>query len=215
MIRSPRLRRQWTLYDDQEYQRAFDEAGELLVQLAAKDRRDAWRLLGLCCQRQKQYREAAEWFRRACEGSDEANDWLNVAVVYVQQGDKESAAEAFEQVRLCQQAARYTQLPSFHLQLYWYASALSDSGDHSPLPRLIEELAAAYRRLRRTDSAFLLARGMPFLSSFLALVVSHFDHEEKQEEGIVWLQALGQALDAAGQKQAAEAIEELREAGDE
>jgi tetratricopeptide (TPR) repeat protein len=214
LIRSPRLRRQWKLYDDQEYQRAFDETRALLVRLAGEDRRDAWRLLGLCCQRLKQYREAAEWFRRACEGSDEANDWLNVAVVHVQQGEVESGAEAFEQVRLCQQAARYRQVPGFYLQLYWYASALSDSDDHSRLPGLIDELAAAYRRLQRTDSAFLLSRGMPFLSSFLALVVGHFDHEEKQEEGIAWLQVLGQALDAGGQKQVAEAVERLRVAGD-
>ncbi len=209
MIRSPQLRRQWKLYDEQEYQRAFEEARTLLVRLAGEDRRDAWRLLGLCCQRQKQYREAAEWFRKACEGSDQANDWLNVALADVQQGQIETGAEAFEQVRLCQQAARYTQVPSFYLQLYWYASALSDCGDHSRLAGLIDELAAAYRRLQRTDSAFLLARGMPFLSSFLALVVSHFHHEEKQEQGIVWLQELGQALDATGQKQVAEAIERV------
>jgi hypothetical protein len=213
MIRSARLQEQWALYDEQEYELAFEQARALLDQLQGSDLRDAYRLVGLACHRQEQYGQASFWLRRACQGSDQAGDWLNLAVSATMQGDMELSAQAFEQVRICQQAARYGQAPGFYLQLYWHACALCDKGEYEPLQDLLDELAQVYRRLHSTDSAFLFARGLPFLSSLLSLATRRFREQGESAAGVVWMQALGEALDDEGQRQVKESVQELREAG--
>ena len=214
MVRSPQLRKQWELYEEQEYQRAFEEARALLVRLHGPDRRDAYRLVGLACHQQKQYSQATFWLRKACEGSDDAGDWLNLALAATMQGNHELGAEAFEQVRICQQVARYGQHPGFYLQLYWYACALYDKAAYERLQSLLDELADVYRRLHRTDTNFLYARRLPFLSSVLILAMRHFAEQEKRAEGVAWLHALGEKLDEEGQRQVNQAILDLM-AGDE
>ena len=214
MVRSPQLRKQWELYDEQEYQRAFEEARSLLVRLHGPDRRDAYRLVGLACHQQKQYGQATFWLRKACEGSDDAGDWLNLALAATMQGNHELGAESFEQVRICQQVARDGQHPGFYLQLYWYACALYEKAAYDRLQSLLDELADVYRRLYGTDTTFLYARRLPFLSSVLVLATRHFAEQEKDTEGVAWLEALGEKLDEEGQRQVNEAILKLM-SGDE
>lgn len=211
MPRSEALLRQWTLYENKQYERAFEETLSLLEKLSGADLRDAQRLLGLTSLRQRQYPQASLWLKKACQGSDDSADWLNLASSAALQGHRQLSAEAFEQLRLIQQVARYQQGPGFYRQLLWYASALCDAGEHDLLRPLLDELAQAYRRIHDTDSTQLYVLKLPFLSSMLALAVRHFDAAGKRHDGLVWLQALGETLDDEGQQQVAQATHALRQ----
>ena len=93
-----------------------------------------------------------------------------------------------------EQAARFQQSPGFYRQLFWYAGALSAAGAHERLQPLLDELAQAYRRLGSSDTAHLHTLGLPFLSSFLDLVVRHEVGHGQHDAAADWLQDLGQAL---------------------
>jgi tetratricopeptide (TPR) repeat protein len=211
MPRSEALQRQWALYDNKQYGRAFAETMSLLEKLSGADLRDAQRLLGLASLRQRQYPQASLWLKKACQGSDDSSDWLELATSAALQGHLQLSAEAFEQVRLIQQVAKYQQGPGFYRQLLWYASALCDAGEHDRLRPLLDEVAQAYRRIHDTDSTLLYILNLPFLSSILALAVRHFDAAGKRHDGLAWLQALGQALDHEGREQVAQARSELQQ----
>jgi tetratricopeptide (TPR) repeat protein len=206
------LHKQWELFEEQEYTRALDETQALLPQLQTDDLRDAQRLLGLCCQRQGQHAQASRWFRQACQGSVASSDWLHLAVALVLQGQPAEAAAVFEQVRLCQQVARYAQHPGLFLHIYWYALALAEAGQWSEVGALLDELSRVYVRLHSTDSAHLYRHQVPFLGSTLALAMRTFCALEHYAEGSLWLQRLAQGLDDAGQRQVSHAMAELRAA---
>jgi tetratricopeptide (TPR) repeat protein len=208
-MRSRMLEKQWALYDAGEYRRAYEQTRALLVRLPLAERPDAYRLLGLARYHADQYLEAVHWFREACEGSDVADDWCRLAMAAAMRGDLKLAAEAFEQVRFCHEASRYGQSPGLYVHLYWYASALSDAGQQAVVAPLLDELAQAYRRMRQTDTVFLLARGMPFLSSVLSLALQHFRIQESHAAGVAWLEALAKGLDEAGQRQVGLAMHDL------
>ncbi len=213
MARSEVLERQWALYYDKEYALAFEETLAFVDKLQGSDLRDAQRLLGLACLRQQQYTQASLWFKKACQGSENAGDWLNLATSSALHSDMELSAQAFEQVRLIQQAARYHQGPGFYRQLFGYASALCEKGEYQHLQPLLDELAQAYHRVHSTDTAFLYVVGLPFLSSFLALAAHRFDKANEHAKGIRWLQALGKGLDEDGQRQVAKTARKLLERG--
>ena len=213
MIRSPQLQKQWALFDQQQYQSAFADTHALLDRLHGLDLRDAHRLMGLACYRQREYSQASFWFKRACQGSDEAGDWFNLAVAAARQHDIELGEQAFEQVRICQQATRYHQEPGFYLQLYWYACVLCDASEYAHVQPRLDELAQVYRRLHSTDTIQLYVSRLPFLSSVLALAIRRFREAQQYAEGAAWLQALGEGLDEEGQEQVKRAIRELHEAG--
>lgn len=230
MRRSLHLAAQWTLYDRDEHERALQQARMLLPRLRGAERQEAYRLIGLCYDRQRVHKEALHWLQRACEGSDDSQVWLELALAALRAGERTLSQEAFEQVRLCQQAARYAQAPGFYLQLFWYAGSLLD-----PLPRpkdgdawarvkldlkdqrdqarlLLDELGTVYCRLHNTDTTFLYMRHMPFLSSFLTLVMRYFQARGELQEGMAWLRELSAALDSRGQQQVREAIKALKHA---
>jgi len=209
MARPPQLQKQWELFDHQEYQHAFEEARASLDRLQGADLRDAYRLMGLACYRQHEYNQASFWLEKACQGSDDAGDWFNLAASATMQGRVELGAQAFEQVRICQQVARYRQGPGFYLQLYWYACVLCDKGEYARLQPLLDELAHVYKRLHTTDSTFLYVRRLPFLSCVLALVTRCFREQAKCAEGVAWLEALGEAFDDEGQRQVNRAMQQL------
>ncbi len=210
MARSQQLQELWALLDEQEYQRVLEQTQDLLATLQGPLLREAYKLMGLACFRQRKYREASVWFREACQGSDDSGDWFNLAVSATMQGEIEQGAQAFEQVRLCQEAARYRQEPGFYTQLYWYVSALCDRGEYERLQPLLNELTSVYPRLHCTETTFLYIRRLPFLSTLLSLVTRCFREQEKREEGIAWLQEFGQSLDEQGQRKVQEAIRELQ-----
>ncbi len=241
MRRSPQLARQWTLYDRDEHDRAQQQARTLLPRLRGGERQEAYRLIGLCCHRQQKHGEAVDWLKRACEGSEDSQVWLELALAALKAGDRTLSGEALEQVRLCQQAARYAQAPGFYLQLFWYAGTLLDAvaratappsqsagrssevdrsvpalGDPAPLweqlRSLLDELGTVYCRLYLTDTTFLYARQMPFLSSFLTLVTRYFVMCGQLADGVAWLKELSEALDSSGQEQVKQAIKTLRRA---
>ena len=141
--------------------------------LLGTDLRDAQRLLGLACLRQRMHPDAVHWLERACAGNDDSDDWSALATAAAGQGNLNLADEAFEQVRLIQRTARYGQGKGFYHQLYGYASALCEAEAHDRVPPLLEELAAAYRRVGSSDTSLLYTVGLPFLSSFLYLAVRH------------------------------------------
>lgn len=209
MRRSPLLEKAWALFEQQRYDDAFEMAQALFSGLQGEDRRDAQRLMGLARYRQRQYEKAVFWLMEACKGSDQAQDWLNLAMAAVMDRKLELAEGAFEQARLCQQAAKYDQEPGWYVQLYWYASTLCDAGQWERALPLLDELAGAYKHLHQSDTVFLYARGLPFLSSFLNLAVRCFRALQRQGEGITWLEELAKALDASGKRQVARAVEEL------
>lgn len=211
MPRSEALQRQWAFYDNKQYERAFQETLSLLEKLGGADLRDGQRLLGLASLRQRQYPQATLWLKKACQGSDRSADWLNLATSAALQGHLSLSAEAFEQVRLIQQAAKYRQGAGFYRQLLWYASALCDAGQHDLSQPLLDELAQAYRRIHDTDTAMLYVLELPFLSTVLALAVRHFDGAGRHVDGAAWLEALGGDLDHEGQLQAAKAIRALQQ----
>jgi tetratricopeptide (TPR) repeat protein len=208
-MRSTLLEKQWTLFEDGEYGRAFEQTRALLVRLPLAERRDAHRLLGLARYQRQQYLEARYWFREAAEGSDLADDWCRVALAATMMGDDKVAAEAFEQVRFCHQASRYSQHPGLFVHVYWYASALGEKGEYPAARLLLDELAQAYRRLHQTDTVFLYAKGMPFLSSVLSLALQCFRAEETHAAGVAWLETLATGLDEAGQRQVGQAMRDL------
>jgi hypothetical protein len=213
MPRSDALVRQWALYDNRAYPEAFKEALELLDELEGADRRDAQRLLGLTSQRQQQLTQARLWLRRASEGSAEAQDWLNLAMVAVAQADWELADASFDQVRLIQQAERYAQEPGYYHQLSWYAGALVDASAPMRALPILDELATAYHRVHTADTSQLYVVRLPFLSSFLTLVERCFREADEYERGVRWLRSLNEGLDGDGRRQANETMARLREAG--
>jgi tetratricopeptide (TPR) repeat protein len=203
------LEKQWALFDAREYEQAFEETRALLMRLPLAERRDAHRLLGLSRYIRNQYVEALHWFREACEGSDIADDWCRLALAATMARKDEVAAPAFEQVRFCHQVSRYSQRPGLYLHVHWYATALCDVGQYATARPLLDELAQAYRRLQQTDTVFLFAQGMPFLSSVLSLALEFFRTQEKYAEGVAWLEALAKGLDEGGQRQVGQVIRDL------
>jgi tetratricopeptide (TPR) repeat protein len=208
-MRSPLLEKQWALFDASDYDQAFEQTRALQVRLPLDERRDAHRLLGLSRYVRSQYVEALHWFREAAEGSDVADDWCRVALAATMAGRGEVAIAAFEQARFCHQASRYDQRPGLYLHLYWYATALCDTGQYGATTPLLDELAQAYRRLRQTDTVFLFAQGMPFLSSVLSLALECFRNQESHAAGVKWLEELAKGLDEPGQRQVGEAMRDL------
>lgn len=208
-MRSTLLEKQWALFDEGDYVRAFEQTRALLVRLPLADRRDAHRLMGLARYQRGQYLEAVHWFREACEGSDVADDWCRLALAATMKGDAELAAAAFEQVRFCHQVSRYSQHPGLYLHVYWYAGALCDTGQYAATGPLLDELAQTYRRLRQTDSVVLFAQGLPFLSSVLSLALQCFRTQESHAAGVAWLEALAKGLDEEGQRQVGLAMRDL------
>jgi hypothetical protein len=212
--RSSALEKPWALYDNKEYAEAFEEAHALLDNLQGEDVRDAQRLLGLACLRQRQFEQASLWWTKACLGSEEADDWVQLAISAALQGRNRLGEEAFEQVRLIQQAARYNQGPGFYQHLFWYASAVSDHGDHEQVQPLLDELAQAYRRVHRTDTTQLYVIGLPFLSSMLVLAIRHFHGARQHAQGVTWLRSLAEALDEEGREQVEQAVRDLQALGE-
>jgi tetratricopeptide (TPR) repeat protein len=149
MDRSEALLQQWLLYDQKKYGQAFRLTREVLGQLQGADLHDAQRLLGLCCLRQRQYTQASLWFKKACQGSDNSKDWLNLARSAALQGNLALSAEAFEQVRLIQQSLKYGQATGFYRQVLAYASALCEAQADEPLQALLDELCTAARTTPR------------------------------------------------------------------
>jgi hypothetical protein len=208
-MRSPLLEKQWTLFDAGDHDQAFEQTRALLVRLPLDQRRDAHRLLGLTRYMRSQYVEALHWFREAAEGSDLADDWCRLALAATMAGKRDVAAAAFDQARFCHQASRYGQHPGLYLHIYWYATALYDTSQYAAAAPLLDELAQAYRRLRQTDTVFLFAQGMPFLSSVLSLALECFRNQENHAAGVKWLEELAKGLDEAGQRQVGEAMRDL------
>jgi hypothetical protein len=126
------------------------------------------------------------------------------------QSQPDLSEEAFQQVRLIQQGARYKQGPGFYHHLFWYATAMCDGGDHERLQPLLDELAQAYQRVRSTDTAQLYVVGLPFLSSMLVLAIRHFHASTQHEQGVTWLRSLAEVLDEEGQEQVAQAVRDLQ-----
>jgi tetratricopeptide (TPR) repeat protein len=214
MPRSETLQSQWALYDNKEYDQAVKETEAVVDGLQGAELREAQRLLGLACLRQQEYHQALEWFQKACQGSENADDWLNLAISAALEGQHELGAESFEQVRLIQQAARHRQGPGLYQQLFGYATAVCDHGDYERLPPLLDELAQAYRRVQSSETAHLYVVGLPFLSSFLVLAIRHFHGAKEHAQGVAWLQSLGEALDEEGQQQVAQAVRDLKKLGE-
>ena len=139
MRRSPQLARQWTLYDRDEHDRALQQARTLLPRLRGAERQEACRLIGLCYDRKKEHREALHWLQLACQGSEDSQVWLEVALAALRADERQLSQQALEQVRLCQQAARYAQPPGLYVQLFWYAGSLLDPAPRPTAPP--EEMA--------------------------------------------------------------------------
>jgi len=137
--RSPQLARQWTLYDRDEHDRALQQARTLLPRLRGAERQEACRLIGLCYDRKKEHREALHWLQLACQGSEDSQVWLEVALAALRADERQLSQQALEQVRLCQQAARYAQPPGLYVQLFWYAGSLLDPAPRPTAPP--EEMA--------------------------------------------------------------------------
>ena len=212
MGRSPSLAKQWALYDGQEFERAWRETHSILDGLGREDRRDAQRLIGLCWYRQHHYDDAEHWLQWACQGSADSNDWLWLALAATRRGNMEQGAQAFEQTRICQQVAKFTQPPGIHLQIYGYALVLCQSREWARLRPLLDELGKVYERLFCTDTAFLYRHGVPFLVSFLALAERPFREQGPFVQGLAWRQKLAFGLDDEGKLQVSRAMRELREA---
>jgi len=209
MPRAEILAPHWRQLDAGEPQQAFEGAHALVDQLQGAERHDGLRLMGLALYYQLDYGRAAYWFNEGCQGSEEASDWYHLALAATMDGDLERGVAAFEQVRLCHQAARHGQHPGFYVHVYGYAHALGRKGEHARLRPLLDELAVAFGRLHNTDTGFLYARQMPFLSSVLALATGTFRARNCAAEGIAWLEALAPALDEPGQRQVGAAIQDL------
>ncbi len=212
MAHSLLLAKQWALYDGQEFERAWRETRAILDGLHGEDQRDAQRLGGLCCYRLKEYNEATLCLEQACQDSTDSNDWLWLALAATRRGRLEEGAAAFEQVRICQHVAKFSQPPGFYTQIYSYAMVLCDVRAWTRLMPLLDELAKAYARIGSTDTALLYRQGMPFLASLLALAVRLFSEQQQYVQGLAWLQQLALALDDEGKRQASRAMHALREA---
>jgi len=213
MPHSEKLQKPWALYENKEYRRAFEETLPLLTQLAGSDLRDAERLLGMACLRQRLYPDAVHYLQRLCQNNDDSDTWLHLATAAVGQGNLKLAQEAFEQVRLIQRVARYGQGLGFYHQLDAYASALCDAKEHDRVLPLLDELATAYRRVGGSDASLLYVVGLPFLSSFLYLAVRHFHSAGRHAEGVAWLREFTSALDVDGQGRVARAMRDLQDMG--
>lgn len=203
------LEEQWDLFENGEYKRALEETRALLVRLSPVERRDAQRLVGRAYFELHDHRQALDWFREAADGSELADDWCRVALAATMMGNDKVASEAFEQVRLCHQASRYSQQPGLFVHVYWYAGALCAVKEYAAARLLLDELAQAFRRLHRTDTVFLYAHGMPFLSSVLSLALRCFRGQDAHAAGAAWLEELAGSLDEAGQRQVGQSLHDL------
>ena len=210
--RTLQLNKQWALFDRQEYERALQDTQAVLATRQGADLLDAHRLLGLCCYFQGQYSHALHWLQKAVQGSEDSNDWLNLALAATMNGNLELGEQAFEQVRLCQQVSRFRQEPGLFLQIYWYASALADGQCWTRVRPLLDELARVFKRLYSTEPAYVYTHGLPFLPSVLELATRCFRELGQHAQGVAWLQDLASGLDEDGQRQASKAMGELREA---
>jgi hypothetical protein len=211
MRRSERLHGQWALYDERQFDRACKETQAILATLQAADLQDAQRILGKCAYLQHRDQEAVQFLRKACQASDDSNDWLGLALAAVRAGQAELGAQAFEQVRICQQAAKFAQWPGIHLQVYWYALALCDMRQWFALAPLLDELKGVYKRLHCTDTAFVYRHGLPLLASALQLAARYFNAHGGRAAGVAWLQDLASGVDAEGGQEAERTAGELKE----
>jgi len=211
MGRSERLQHQWALCEERDFERASRETLAVLDGLQGADMQDAQRVLGTCAYHQQRHQDALHWLGMACHASDDSNDWLGVALAAVRAGNPDVGAQAFEQVRLCQQAAKYAQWPGIHLQVYTYALALSDMRQWVAVGPLLDELKRAYKRLYCTDAAYVYRHGMPFLVAALELAARYFNAHGGRSAGVAWLQDLADGVDAEGGQEVERAIGELKE----
>jgi tetratricopeptide (TPR) repeat protein len=197
---SEKLQQQWALMDQRGYRRAAAQTELLVSQLHGTDHYDATRLLGRAYYYLGDYEASATWYQQACQGSSDSGDWLDLAIVAAWAGRKVDSGEAFAQVRLCQQAAKYAQPPGLFRQLLWYADSLVSSGDLEAVWPLLDELARAYRHLGASDTVSLYAASMPFMSTFLDLVQRAWRKAGRTSEGKKWLENLAEGLDSEGAK---------------
>ena len=209
LIHSPRLRRQWQLFEQRQYRTALAQAMLMIEYLQGADLRDGLHLIGMTHYRLGQYDQSADWLGRACHGSEESADWLNLAVAAVLAGRVDQSEDAFAQVRICQQAAKHAQPPGLYRQMLWYAEALTQGNEFDPLWPLMDELASAYRHIRSTDVVSLYVANMPFLSTFLELSQRAWRRAGLASEMRDWLQGLADGLDPEGAGRVMRVIQQL------
>jgi len=203
----------WRLYENRNFAGAMKRAFAELDSLQGSDLRDAHRLLGRCSLHQRTYGDAANWLQAAAFGSDEAMDWLQLAIAAVLAHETARSREAFEQMIAIQSSCQFAQGPGYYRQLAWYASALCEAGELELALPLLNELAAAYHRVHTTTPSHLYVAKMPMLATMLELVVRYFRTCGQHTEGVAWLQALSQGLDDEGQRRTQKAIAELLHEG--
>jgi tetratricopeptide (TPR) repeat protein len=211
MSRTVRLAEAWAHFDEDAFDKAITETRALWSELSAEGRHDGWLLLGLAHDATGDTAEALRCFRELCQGSENADDWCHLAVGALRAGDRELSSEALEQVRLCHQVSHYVQRPGLFLHLFFYATALLSTADREGTRALLDEIADGMRRLPSVEPALLLSRGMPTFPGLISLAVRHFRAAGTPDAGSSWLEALGEGLDPASQRQVAGAMKELRE----
>lgn len=211
MTRAHRLAEAWERLEEGSAAQAILLAGAAFPELDRDERREGWLLLGLANDAAGNPDEAVRCFRELCQGSERADDWCHLAVAAVRAGDRSLSQDAFEQVRLCHQVSRYVQRPGLFVHLYFYATALFNTGDRAGTRALLDEIGDGLRRLPNVDPALLVSRGMPTFAGVVDLAVRHFRAARTPDAGMSWLQALGEGLDGESQRLVARAMKELRE----
>jgi len=163
---------------------------------------EAARLLGLACMRMGKYPEAAEYYELVCKGSNDSEDWFDLAMARLMAGDVVHGVVALEEAKRRYAKGKMT-VP---MMLFHFIGALLDRGFWDAAKRYLEELAETYAKAGNTGDAFLFAHDLPLFSWFLNAVVRAYKGSFSQKAGIAWLKSIAPRFDTEGQTRIANAI---------
>ncbi|MCL6613113.1 MAG: hypothetical protein K6U03_00600 [Firmicutes bacterium] len=163
---------------------------------------EATRLLGLVCTRMGRYAEAAKYYELVCKGSNDSEDWFDLAMARLMADDVVHGVVAIEEAK-----RRYTKgKMTVPMMLFHFIGVLLERGFWDAAKRYLEELAETYAEAGKSSDAFLFAHDLPLFGWFLNAVVRAYKGSSSQKAGIAWLKSIAPRFDAEGQTKIANAI---------
>lgn len=191
------------------------------LQEAQSQMRRAYRLMALSYYKADLFEPALPWFYKAAQGSQQPQDWFNVASCAAQVpqhvANKLSMAissmsyvEQLYKTQLQPNEQQQQALPSFWMQYYWFTLALMNGKHDQEASKCLARLARAYRRARFTDAEFLQEIGLPELDQFVQCVCNLYKRNLHMTQLVNMLEQMQHELDDHGKQFIQKALADMK-----
>ncbi len=196
--RHRKLGKAWKALDSGNLDSAISLAGKHEKASDPRLKLESKKVTALALFKKENYAAAIPLFEEIAAFHDDTESWFNIVSSATLAGETALGEKAFQEALRCQEASGYSQQPGVPFLHYYYACALRDRGEFRKALPQIGELRTLYRQLKITDDHFLYARGVPFLSLAVELMVDVFRGIGASFDADRWLEDFATDLDDEG-----------------